>query len=72
MSVARVSEITSMSPTSFEAAIKEGIDRATSTLRHVRSAWISEQEVRVENDQIVGYEVTMKVVFMLEDSQDMA
>ena len=67
MSVARNSEISVTNPNSFEEAIKEGIDRATRTLRNVRSAWIKEQEVKVENNQVVGYQVTMIITFVLED-----
>jgi flavin-binding protein dodecin len=67
VSVARVTEITSTSSQSFEDAIRQGIDRATSTLRNVKSAWIKEQEVSIENGQISAYEVIMKVTFVLED-----
>ena len=67
MSVARNTEISVTNPESFEAAIREGITRATQTLRNVRSAWIKEQEVKIENDQVVGYQVTMIVTFVLED-----
>ena len=45
MSVARVTEISATSEQSFEDAIRQGIERATSTLRGVTSAWIKEQEV---------------------------
>ena len=45
MAVARVTEISSRSEESFEAAINEGIERANKTLRNVRSAWIKEQSV---------------------------
>ena len=38
MSVARVTEISSTSPQSFEDAVKQGIDRATKTLRGVTAA----------------------------------
>jgi flavin-binding protein dodecin len=68
MSVGRVTEITSMSPNSFEDATKQGIERATKTLRNVQSAWVKEQQVRVENGQISGYEVILKVTFLLEDA----
>ena len=54
MSVARVTEISSRSEDSFEAAINEGIDRANKTLRNVRAAWIKEQSVDIEDGGIVG------------------
>ena len=67
MSVARNTEISSTSTTSFEDAIKQGLSRATKTLRNVRSAWIKEQEVTLENDQIAQYKVVMVVTFVLDE-----
>ena len=66
MSVARITEISSTSEKSFEDAVQQGIQRATATLRNVRSAWIKEQEVQVEGDRITAYKVTMKITFVLE------
>jgi len=65
-SVARVSEISSMSETSFEDAIAKGVERATETLRNVKSAWVKEQEVQVENGKISSYKVNMLVTFVLD------
>jgi dodecin len=67
MSVARITEISASSSKSFEDAVQQGIQRATATLRNVRSAWIKEQEIKVENDRISEYRVIMKVTFVLED-----
>ena len=66
MSVARVVEISSTSTKSFDDAIAEGVSRASKTLREIRSAWVKEQEVRVQNGKIVGYQVNMLVTFVLE------
>jgi dodecin len=43
--VARVTEISARSDTSFEDAVNVGLDRANATLRSVKSAWIKEQSV---------------------------
>jgi len=67
MSVARNTEISSTSAQSFEDAIRQGLARATKTLRNVRGAWIKEQEVSLENDQIAEYKVVMVVTFVLDD-----
>lgn len=67
MSVARVTEISSRSDRSFEAAINEGIDRANKTLRNVKSAWIKEQSVDIEDGRIIAYRVNMLVTFVLDD-----
>jgi len=66
-SVARVTEISAASPDSFEDAIRAGIDRANKTLRNVRSAWVKEQQVMVEDGQVAGFRVNMMVTFVLED-----
>jgi dodecin len=66
MSVARITEISATSEKSFEDAVQKGIQRATATLRNVRSAWIKEQEVEVEGDRITAYKVIMKITFVLE------
>ena len=66
--VARVTEISARSPESFTDAIQIGIERATKTLRGVKSAWVKEQEVIVGTDgQIAEYQVNMLVTFVLED-----
>ena len=65
--VGRVTEITSRSETSFEEAIRVGIERASKTLRGVKGAWIKEQQVEVEGGKIVNYRVNMLVTFGLDD-----
>jgi flavin-binding protein dodecin len=69
MSVARVVEISATNPESFEAAINEGVNRATSTLRNVEGAWVKDMNVMMENGNIVGYKVNLAVTFVLEDAQ---
>lgn len=67
MSVARVSEISATSTRSFEDALQQGVKRATKTLRNVKSAWVKEQSVTLENNQIKEYQVNMLVTFILDD-----
>lgn len=67
MSVARVTELTAASATSFDDAIKTGIARAVKTLHNVRGAWIQDQEVVVDGETVSEYRVHMKVTFVLDD-----
>jgi dodecin len=67
MSIAKVSEISATSTKSFEDAIIQGIARANKTLRNVRSAWIKEQQVRVEKGAITEYQVNMMITFVIDD-----
>ena len=69
MSVARVTEISAISDTSFEDAIQQGIGRATSTLRGVEGAWIKDMNVMLSDGNITGYKVNMEITFVLEDGQ---
>jgi flavin-binding protein dodecin len=70
MSVARVTEISATNSESFEAAINEAIQRATSTLRGVEGAWVKDMNVLISDNNIVGYKVNLAVTFVLEDAQD--
>ena len=74
MSVARITEISSTSTKSFEDAIQKGIARATKTIRNVRSAWVKEQQIKIENDNISEYQVNLMITFVLDegDQEDLA
>jgi flavin-binding protein dodecin len=68
MSVARVTEISASSKTSFDSAIQKGIKRANTTLKNVRGAWIESQKVSCDREgNIRSYRVIMRVTFVLED-----
>jgi flavin-binding protein dodecin len=67
MSVARVTELSCTSTTSFEDAIREGIERANKTLRGVRSAWVKEQRVMVNREGALEFQANILVTFVLED-----
>jgi len=67
MSIARITEISSTSTKSFEDAIQNAVTRATTTLRNVRSAWVKEQQIRIDNGNIVEYQVNLMITFVLDD-----
>jgi flavin-binding protein dodecin len=68
MSVARVTEIKSSSTKSFDDAIQAGVARAVKTLKNVKSAWVQNQDVMIDEDgKISEYRVQLKVTFVLED-----
>jgi flavin-binding protein dodecin len=66
MSVAKIIEITADSTTSFEDAIRKGVERATDSVHNVRGAWVKEQQVVVESGNITKYRVDLKVTFVLD------
>lgn len=67
MAVAKVIEISSSSTVSFDDAIRDGIARASKTVKHIKSAWVQDQQVSVEDGTITEYRVILKVTFVLED-----
>ena len=66
MSVAKIIEISSESPKSFEDAIVQGIAKASKSIHGIKSAWVKEQHVVVENDKVALYRVDLKVTFVLD------
>ncbi|WP_018353547.1 dodecin family protein [Longispora albida] len=65
--VARVTEVSALSPTSFDEAIKTGIQRANETLRNVTGAWVKEMKVDVDSQGAVsGYQVHLLITFILD------
>jgi flavin-binding protein dodecin len=70
MTIARITEISSTSSSSFDDAIDQGIARATRTLRNVRSAWVKDQRVEIEDDRISEYQVNLLITFVLDDQAE--
>lgn len=67
MTVARVSKITAASPTSFDDAVRGGLERASRTLRGITGLHVVEHKAKVHNGRIEEYRVTMEVTFILDD-----
>ena len=67
MSVAKVTEIIASSKDSFEDAVKQGIKRASKTLKGITSAWVQDQQVVVKDGEVKEYRVNLKVTFILKD-----
>ena len=65
--VAKITQLSVRSETSFEDAIATGIARATQTLRNVSGAWVKDQKVEIREGKIVAYQVMLEVTFVLDD-----
>lgn len=66
MAVAKIIEITARSDESFEEAIQHGIDKASETVHNIKGAWVKEQKVQVADGKVNGYQVDLKVSFVLD------
>lgn len=65
MAVAKVTEIIASSNKSFDHAVKQGVKRASKTLKNVKSVWVQDQKAVVKKGKIVEYRVNLKVSFVL-------
>ena len=66
MNLAKVIEIIAESDVSFEAAIHNGITKASKTVQYIMSAWVKEQKATIENGEIISYRVDLKLTFVLD------
>jgi flavin-binding protein dodecin len=64
----RVTEIVGTSPDGIEEAIRNGVDRAARTLRHLDWFEVTQVRGQIENGQIEHYQVGLKVGFRIEDA----
>ena len=64
----RVTEIVGSSPESIDQAVRNGIDRASQTLRNLDWFEVTQVRGRIENGRIEHYQVGLKVGFRIEDA----
>jgi dodecin len=63
----RLTEIVGTSPDSVDQAIRNGVNRASQSLRHID--WFEVTDIRgyIRDGDVDHYQVTMKIGFRLED-----
>lgn len=66
MSIAKVIEIISESDISWEDAAANAITEASETVRNIKSLYVQDMQVLVENGRIVKYRLNAKITFVLE------
>lgn len=63
MSVLKVIEVLGNSKENFEDAVQNVITEASKTVKNIKSVYIKDMQVTVDNNKIVEYRVTTKVCF---------
>ena len=63
----RVTEIVGTSPEGIDHAIKNGIARASRTLRHLDWFEVTQIRGQVKDDEVEHFQVGLKLGFRLED-----
>ena len=68
MSVYRVTDIIGTSTESWEAAARNAVETAASTVRELRVAEVVRQDVTIENGQVTGYRIRLAISFKYEST----
>jgi len=67
MTVAKVIEISSSSTKGIEDAVKDGLKRASKSVKQIRGAWINDIKVLTDGSgKVSEWRVNMRVNFELE------
>lgn len=68
MSVLKVIEVLGNSTISFEDAIKNVVKEASKTVKNIKSVYVKDMQVAVNNTEVKEYRVTTKVTFGIMDN----
>ena len=71
MSIVKMIELSSQSSESWEDATRQAVERASHTLRNIRSVWVKEFEAVVDDNSVSQFRVNLKVSFLLDEAQGM-
>ena len=66
MSVLKVIEILSDSHESWEDATKKGVEKASKSVKGIKSAFVQSQSVVVNNEEIEEFRVNLKIAFEVD------
>ena len=66
MAIVKVIEVLAESPKSWEDAAEQAIKQAAKSLHGIRSLYIKEQSLKIEDNKIVEYRITAKISFLLD------
>ncbi|MES2812400.1 MAG: dodecin family protein [Bacteroidota bacterium] len=66
MSVLKVIEVLSSSDTSWEDATRKAVDKASKSLKNIRSVYVQDQSAQVKDGKVTEFRVNLKLTFELE------
>jgi hypothetical protein len=69
-SVYKIIELVGTSPTSWEEAAKNAVEKASESLSDVRIAEVGKLDMRVEEGKVVAYRARVSISFKLRDDVD--
>ena len=65
MAVAKTVEIVASSTESIEAAVRDGIAKASETIQGIQGAWVKGTKAIVRDNKVTEWRVTLKITFVV-------
>jgi flavin-binding protein dodecin len=65
MAVAKTIEIISSSTEGLEAAIRDGIAKASETINGIEGAWVKGTKIIVRDNKVAEWRVNLKITFVI-------
>jgi dodecin len=69
MAIVKMIELSAQSSESWEGATRQAVERASRSLRNIRSVWVKEFEAAVDANKITQFRVILKISFQLEEGE---
>ncbi|MDI9309395.1 MAG: dodecin family protein [Limnohabitans sp.] len=66
MSVLKVIEVMSNSDKSWEDATRKAVEKASKSVKHIRSVYVQEQSATVKDGNVTEFRVNLKLTFEIE------
>jgi len=67
MSIAKVIEVLAEGD-SIEAAVEDAIQKASKTVKNIRSAYVNDIQAVIRDDSVIKYRVNVKLTFVVQDT----
>lgn len=65
MAILKVIEVLADSDKSWDDAAKQGIAKAAETVKNIRSAYVKDQSLLIEDNEVTRYRVNLKISFFV-------
>jgi flavin-binding protein dodecin len=65
MAVAKTIEIISSSTQGFDAAVRDGITKASETIKGIEGAWVKDTKLIIRDNKVTEWRVTLKLTFVV-------
>ena len=66
MAVLKVIEVLSSSDKSWEDATIKAVEKASKSVKHIRSVYVKDQSAKVKDGKVTEFRVNLKVTFELD------